>query len=177
MSPRIPPLSAAEFAERAGSARLDGVTPRALEDAPLLNILATFGHHPGLLAGFLPLGRALNAASLPERDRELVILRVARNNDCHYERAHHARIASSLGIDLTAEPDAADRDLLTAVDELGTGEHRISDASWERLRKRYSTPQLLELLTLAGTYTMVAYVLNSCGTPVEDWVDSERETK
>lgn len=177
--PRITPLSAEEFAARADAAEVSGAVPAALDGAGLLNVVATFGHHPELLSALIPLGSALQRSNLPHRDRELIILRVAHHNHCHYEWEHHARIAGTAGItaeelSLLSEPldpsehARSDAALLQAVDELAGPGHRISDDTWAHLAARYDTQQLLELLTLAGTYTFLAYVLNSCDTPPED---------
>jgi AhpD family alkylhydroperoxidase len=111
--------------------------------------------------------------TLPRRDTELVILRVAANCGSEYERGHHERLARRAG--LTADeiarvaegPDApgwSDRDatLLRAVDELHVG-RRISDALWAQLAAERSAVDLIELCLLVGHYEMLAMTIESLG--------------
>jgi hypothetical protein len=74
-------------------------------------------------------------------------------------------------VDGPEHPDwsEADRTLLRAVDELHDA-HTLSAATWEALAERHSTPQLLELLTLVGTYGTVAGILNACRVPLDGWL-------
>lgn len=60
--------------------------------------------------------------------------------------------------------------LLRAVDELRGPQAMVSAQTWQQLASRYDQRQLLELLALIGTYTMVAHILNSCGVAIDDWL-------
>jgi hypothetical protein len=62
-----------------------------------------------------------------------------------------------------AETDAL---LLRAVDELVEA-RRLADSTWTALAGRYSVPQLLQLILLAGHYVMLAGFLNSARVAVE----------
>ncbi|MFD9888157.1 carboxymuconolactone decarboxylase family protein [Amycolatopsis sp. NPDC059027] len=148
---------------------------------PVLNVLATVGNHPGLLTGLAPLLGAISTGLLPARDRELVILRVAWHTRARYEWAHHVVIAGGTGLTEQeiariphgqGEPGWSDLDaaLLRAVDELHGPRAAVSDRTWQQLAAHYDHRQLLELLALTGTYTLVAYVLNSCRVPIDDWL-------
>lgn len=120
----------------------------------------------------MPWGK-LNAA-----DRERIILRVAWNCRSRYEWGQHAAIAAGIGVSAEELPQIAagpqhpawaapQRLLLTACDELHM-DRKISDATWQRLALLYSQPLLIEILLLIGHYQMLAGVLNSCGTPLEE---------
>ncbi|MFC4078470.1 carboxymuconolactone decarboxylase family protein [Amycolatopsis samaneae] len=164
----------------------DGPMAAHLAAHPVLNVLATIGNHPGLLTGLAPLLEAIGTGLLPARDRELVVLRVAWHTRARYEWAHHvvigagaglteqeiSRIPSGPGAPGWSEHDAA---LLRAVDELNGPSAAVSEETWARLSVRYDQRQLLELLALTGTYTLVAYVLNSCRVRVDDWLGDPAE--
>ncbi len=62
---------------------------------------------------------------------------------------------------------AADRELLEFADEL-CGTNTVSDETWDRLAARWSEPELLELLVVAGFYRLVSGLLNGAGVQLED---------
>lgn len=141
---------------------------------PLPGILGLLAHHPKLGADWLTFSAGLlDAPALDPRDRELLVLRVASRTGCRYEWVQHARMGRGAG--LTPDEIAAvrdpfggagwsddDLDLLVAADELIDG-HRVADATWGRLARRFSERQLLELLFVVGSYLCLALVLNSAG--------------
>ena len=63
-----------------------------------LNIFTTLGHHPELFRRWISFGGALLAGQLPGRVRELAILRTAVRAQADYEWAHHAPMATELGV-------------------------------------------------------------------------------
>lgn len=170
-SPRIAPVTADELSEQ--QKELLGSTRGGLQAA---NIFATLVRAPGLFRRWLPFGGKLLAGKLPARDRELLILRTAWNCRADYEWGHHVAIGLDAGltreeIDRVAEgPGAgwppADLLLLQAADELHR-DQRLADATWEALRARYDTQQLVELPMLVGHYHLVAMTLNSLGVELE----------
>ncbi|MEV7359179.1 MBL fold metallo-hydrolase [Kitasatospora sp. NPDC091276] len=184
-APRLAPRPASEVAALAG--RLSGPAAQVLAGGagplagrPVLNVLATIGHHPDLLVALVPLLTQLAQGLLPPRERELAILRTAHRTGCAYEWHHHARLGAAAGLTgpeiarVLGGPDApgwseGDRALLRAVDEL-CGDHALSPATWRELAARHSTPQLLELLALVGAYALVVGIVNSCGVPLDDWL-------
>lgn len=184
-TPRLAPCPAAELAALAG--RLEGPAAQLLAEGagplagrPVLNVLATIGHHPDLLVTLAPLLAQLNQGLLPFRERELAILRTAHRTGSAYEWEHHVRLGAVAGLtgpEIARVPEGpdhpdwtdADRTLLRAVDELRDG-HALAPATWQALSDRYSVPQLLELLALVGIYGMVAGILNTCQVPLESWL-------
>ncbi len=109
--------------------------------------------------------------SLPRRDTELLILRVADNCGCSYEWQQHDRIARAAGLDgdavarVRVGPGAdgwSQRQtlLLLAADELHA-QRDISDELWTRLCAELSDVELIELCMLVGHYEMLAMTLNS----------------
>lgn len=169
--PRVPPRREASW---------DDVTRqvleplRALGSGRVLNIFATLAHHPLLLKRWLVFGNHVLAKStLPERERELVILRTGYLCGSEYEWGQHVQIARRCGVSeeeierVAAGPDAPgwsadDVALLRAADELHR-DSRIGDATWEALGARWDTKGLLDLIFTVGQYHLVAMALNSLG--------------
>jgi 4-carboxymuconolactone decarboxylase len=146
------------------------------------NIFTTFARHPGLFRAWLPLGGyLLSRGKLPDRDRELLILRTAVNCRSDYEWGQHVIIG--LASDLSREeidrvpagPDAEgwsehDAFLLRAADELHAGV-RVEDDTWAGLSRIYADVQLMEAVMLVGHYRMVAGALESFGVELDDWLE------
>jgi len=164
-----------------GHSTLTGSAAAHLAAKPVPNVLATIGNHPDLLTSLTPLLAAISTGLLPARDRALVILRVSWQQRARYEWAHHVAIGRSAAVTeqdlarIAAGPDAAgwsvfDAALMRAVDELRGQQATVSDQTWQQLASQYDQRQLLELLALIGTYTMVAHILNSCGVRIDDWL-------
>lgn len=138
------------------------------------NLFTTIGRHRRLLRPWLRFAAALMPrGALPRRDSELVILRVAHNCRCEYERRHHARLAALSGLseaEVAAIPAGAERHpwsrrqaaLLRATDELHA-DRTISYGLWAELREVLSETELIELPMLVGHYEMVAMTVNALG--------------
>jgi AhpD family alkylhydroperoxidase len=136
------------------------------------NVFTTLARHRRLFRAWLRfVARLMPWGTLPRRDTELVILRVAHNCGCAYEWGHHERIAQRAGLSreqvgrVTAGPSASgwtprEVALLRAADELHD-ERMLSDELWGQLAGPLSEPQLIELCLLIGHYEMLAMTLNS----------------
>jgi len=170
-APRIPPGGRREVGVRTWlfsriAGRVTGTTPP--------NLFLTLGRHPKLFHGWLRFaGRLMPRGTLPRRDTELVILRVAHLASCEYEWHHHVRLGRRAGftdadISRIAEGPHADgwserqAVLLEAVDAL----HRDRDldgATWESLRRQLDERETIEFLLLVGHYEMLATTINTLG--------------
>ena len=167
MTPRIAPggrrdvgLFAWTFGRIAG--RVAGTNPP--------NLFMTMARQRKLFRGWLFFaGRLMPGGSLPRRDTELVILRVAHLRDCGYEFEHHVRLGRRAGVTaadverVQEGPDAEgwsarERALLTAADEL-IGQRRLRDPTWDALREHLAEAQAVEFLFLVGHYDMLATFL------------------
>ncbi|WP_330342546.1 carboxymuconolactone decarboxylase family protein [Streptomyces sp. NBC_00557] len=147
-------------------------------DGRLANVFTTLVRHNGLFRHFLPFGtHLLRGGRLPDRTRELLILRTAYNTRAGYEWGRHVPLARAAGITgeevrrVGAGPDAqgwapTDACLLRAADELHR-DARLSAATWFALATDHDEAQLIEITMLVGQYHMVAFFLNSVGTPLE----------
>ncbi|MFV2038974.1 MAG: carboxymuconolactone decarboxylase family protein [Acidimicrobiales bacterium] len=174
--PRIEPLADAELHGKA----LELMQPMLDADRGF-NIFRTMAHHPDLARRWLVFGNHVLAKStLPSRERELVILRVAWLCQAEYEWAHHKLIGIDSG--LTAEQierikegpatgwSELDRLALTATDELHH-DKIISDVTWAGLCVHWSEQQLMDLVFAVGQYTLVSMALRSFGVPLDDFLD------
>jgi 4-carboxymuconolactone decarboxylase len=170
--PRIAPVT------EAGATEKQRELLSALGGMAHLNVFATAVNHPKLFRSWLGFaGRLLQGSTLPPRDREIVILRVAYLCESPYEWGQHVQIARDAGLHddeivrVAEGPDAEgwpawDALLIRATDEL-VRDHRLGEGTWDRLTEAYGTEQLIELPMLAGAYAMLAGLLNSVEVETE----------
>jgi 4-carboxymuconolactone decarboxylase len=162
-------------------ALLSKMTPPGAPD--ILALFRVLAHNPDMAermtgwGGYL-LGRK---ASLPLRDREIVIDRVCARCGAEYEwGVHIAAFAKAAGLTDAQNTAIAggsaddsslaarDRLLVRMADELHDTAH-VGDGLWRELEAVWSPPQLLELLMLAGWYHAISYVCNAARVPLESW--------
>ena len=162
--------------------RIEPLSPDAavslLGETRPLNIFLTLAKNEDLFTSFLSLGSYLlsRKGAIPRREREIVILRIGWRSGSDYEFGQHTLIGLHVGltveeigrlatdgVDGWAAPDAA---LVAMCDDL-CRDNVVSDGTWGRLAERWSEPQLLELLVLAGFYRLVSGFLRSVGVQRE----------
>lgn len=118
------------------------------------------------------LGYAIFTTDFPAREKELVICTIARELDCVFEWAAHAKAALEAGI--SAEAIAAIRDgkapqgltgaeapFVRYVQQLLRPPHRIADPLFQELRHRLGDARLAELTGIIGAYAGLACSLNA----------------
>jgi alkylhydroperoxidase family enzyme len=176
--PRIPPLPPEERSDEV-NALLDAGIAGTDHSLGELNLFPTLARHPKLFRKWLPFGGyLLGGATLPARDRELLILRTSARCKSNYEWSHHAVIARRVGIEqptidrVLQGPDAEgwsahEATLMRAVDELHDNA-ALTDDTWAALASEYDQAQLIETTMLVGEYHMVAFTLNATGVELED---------
>ncbi len=172
--PRLPPLTI-ETAEGESKAQLERAEARG---GPVLNITRTLAHYPELSSAWGRFARhVLAGSSLPERERELIILRMGWNCQSGYEFGQHRRMGQEAGLSLDevervkegpghdawTPHEAA---LLQAADELHSDAF-VSDATWNKLAERYNTHQMMDVVFAAGQYNLVSMALNTLGVQLE----------
>jgi alkylhydroperoxidase family enzyme len=170
-SPRIEPIDLDDVTDPELADTLAGALT---VDGRPLNIFGALGHHPKLLKRFnLMGGFILNKGLLPERERELVILRIGWNAQAVYEFGQHTVIGLRCGLTddeiaaVTKAPDAHrwsadDLALIAMADELAADDC-VTDVTWAALAARWNDAELVELLVVAGFYRLVSGFLNSAG--------------
>ncbi|WP_168704731.1 carboxymuconolactone decarboxylase family protein [Gordonia paraffinivorans] len=167
-TPRVAPgglreLGPFNFVFARGAALVIGV-----EDA---HIFSTLGRAKGLFRGWLHFsGRMMPFGSLPRKDTEMVIIRVAHLRGCEYELDHHRRLGRRAGITdaefdrILEGPDGGwgdrERAILRAVDELVTGKD-VSDIAWAALSRHLDARRLIEFTLLVGQYDSLATTIHT----------------
>ena len=145
---------------------------------PVGNIFRMLAHTPKLLRRFLALGGELrNGTALDPTLRELALMTVGRLTGAEYEFTHHWNLALRVGVS---------REQLEHLDEFETSSLfndqerlvmryaleatmnvRVSDATFEALRKSLDTRRLMELVQNVAFYNMVVRILVPLGVEVE----------
>jgi alkylhydroperoxidase family enzyme len=178
---RIAPLPEPDWGEDLGrilASRPPGAGRRLGDN----NIFPTLARHERLFKAWLPFGGfLLGRGVIPARERELVILRTARNCGSSYEWGQHVVIGEAAGLSreeiervASSEQgegfDEADVELLRAADELHR-DAKISPETWSLLASRHDEPFLIELTMLVGHYHLVAFALNSLEVELDDGLE------
>jgi alkylhydroperoxidase family enzyme len=153
--------------------------PRDSDRPKALNALGTLARHPALTRAFNTFnGHILFATTLSDRQRELIVLRVASIRHADYEWAQHVVLAGDAGLteDEIARvgegPSASgwktlDRALLAAVDEL-VRDAMVSDDTWAALADELDERQLMDVVFTVGTYDALAMAFRSFGIELDD---------
>lgn len=134
-------------------------------------VFAVLQQHPRLFWSWLGFAaQMMPYGQLPQRWRELLILRTAWNSRCRYEWGQHVQIAQQVGLSAqhigwaagrgAPEATQVEHALLQACDEL-CGLASLSQHSKDTLQSHLNAAQLLELQMLVGHYRMLAGVINS----------------
>jgi NAD(P)-dependent dehydrogenase (short-subunit alcohol dehydrogenase family)/alkylhydroperoxidase family enzyme len=149
-----------------------GAIARAAGTGSAPHLFKTLARHRRLFRAWLLFAGALMPrGSLPRADTELVILRVAHNCGCEYERRHHELLALAAGLEtrdverVRSGPSAAGWStrqslLLRAVDELYR-RRALSDQLFAELDGVLSDVELIELLMLVGHCELLAMTISS----------------
>jgi 4-carboxymuconolactone decarboxylase len=149
------------------------------------NIFRTLVQHPKLARSWLRFaGYILSRQTLPERDREIAILRIGCLNQAPYEWEQHVIIGKRTGLTdedidrITKGPKAGwdrhDAAILQAADDLFE-KSVVSDETWKTLAERYNTQQMMDLVFTIGQYNLVSWALNSFGVPLDDFLPGAKK--
>ncbi len=158
---------------------LKRASPRWRDSEPL-SIFRVWARHPKLGRAIGPTGAfLLNDGDVEAADRELIILRICAKTGAEYEWGVHAAGYSPRSgltpstIEATAclatdDPSWSEKErmLLRLVDEFEEFVD-VSDDLWAELMKRWTEPQILELLLIAGFYRFVSFTARATRTPAE----------
>lgn len=171
--PRLPPLTEADAPAEAR---------RILADWPY-NLHRVLARNVPTLTRWMPYAEhILRDNTLPPRERELAILRVAWNARSEYEWGLHARLARSLGFsdeDLVnvarggsgnAHWQPQEAAVLDAVDDI-MARWEIGDAAWAVLAESFDDRQLIDLIFVTGQFMLVAVTLKSLRVPLEPGIE------
>ncbi len=151
-------------------------------DSEPLTLFRVWARHPRLGGALGSVGSfLLNQGEVEAADRELIILRTCAKAGAEYEWGVHAAGyspragLSPAAIEATVCLETGDsswskreRLLLRLVDEFEECID-VSDVLWAKLVDRWTEPQILELLLIAGFYRFVAFTARATRTPLESW--------
>ncbi|MFX1450096.1 MAG: carboxymuconolactone decarboxylase family protein [Promethearchaeota archaeon] len=186
--PRIPPMSDEEcikkfekFADESEWAKevqfvIDKVNTYK---GKIYNWMKVYMEHPELfMRSLMLIYHVLSQSTLPDRDREILIIRISWLCGAEYVWAQHKILGAMSGLKtkeirrITEGPDAEgwspiDATLIQAVDELYTN-CLISENTWKILAEHYDKRQLIDLLSTVGWYNSVCMFLNTLGAPLDE---------
>lgn len=175
--PLRPPPYEPEVAAAVQSTAFKGLSP--------LNLRLALANHPRLGPAFQAMAHVvLFQCALPERDREIAIIRTGALTRSEYEWGMHVSIyAAKCG--LSAEQvgeltqgagwerlsptlwSESDRLIVRMVDELHH-HSTVSDATWQALSATWPQDQVIELIFASSFYHMAAFFLNAAAVPLEE---------
>ncbi|MFZ4832081.1 carboxymuconolactone decarboxylase family protein [Rouxiella sp. Mn2063] len=135
----------------------------------------------GLLAtscsakGYLSLGSSFPAGKLENKDREMIIMRVGSLSHSAYEKMQHYSLALKSGwtekeISLIESGTLAterEATILEFVEEC-VAEVKVSDKTFEKVRKYYDDTQIAELTLIVGHYMMTARFVETLEIPLDE---------
>ena len=150
---------------------------RVLRSEPA-NIFRVLGRHPGLFRAWLRYSsKLMPRGTLPRRDAELVILRVAWRTGAAYEWHQHVLLGARSGlsadeIERAASEDATgwgprDSMLIAATDEL-LASSRLGDDTWAAIERELDVKGAIELCMLVGQYQGLGTALGGLGVQIEE---------
>jgi alkylhydroperoxidase family enzyme len=175
--PLRPPPYEPEVAAAVQNNAFKGLSP--------LNLRLALANHPRLGPAFQAMAHVvLFQCALPERDREIAIIRTGALTRSEYEWGMHVSIYAgkcglsteqvgeltrSTGWDrltpsLWSEPE---RLIVRMVDELHH-HSTVSDTAWQALSANWPQDQVIELIFASSFYHMAAFFLNAAAVPLED---------
>ena len=174
--PRIEPIDLDDVTDDELRTTLAGAL--TLDGRPL-NIFGVLGHHPKLLKRFNLLGGfILNKGLIPERERELVILRVGHLCGSSYEVHQHRKISAAIGLSQEKiDGTARDADpklyqgrelLVVRMTEQVVRKVKADDELFAAAVAALGHERTMELLIVIGLYVMLAQVLENAEVALEE---------
>lgn len=147
----------------------------------LLNIFKVFGHTPELGAVFTDTVMAiLKDSELDWATKELLILKATHRNDCQYCVVQHETLSKRLGISEEKIADIggdkyktskhftdSEKTLLDLTMQIGVDANRLSKDLWDRLRKHFTEPQIVEAVFTITTYIAISKFGDALGVGLE----------
>ena len=126
-------------------------------------------HLPEMARPAAELGHQIRyEGALSDHDRELAIIATAVAHACDFEWDTHVGLARAAGVAEAAITAVRDGDVIVeSPDNVIVGlvremcaTSRVSDATYAAARERLGTRGVVELTTLVGYYTLLAFVIN-----------------
>jgi AhpD family alkylhydroperoxidase len=143
-------------------------------------IVAALAHVPELLEVCVPfLAVVYGPGALPARAKELVVLRTSALLGCRYCVEAHCVVALDTGLSdaevrslrgdgapvAATFADERDGTLLDWVEAVAGGTGAVDPHRLEKLRARYTTPEVVEITTVLGATVMLNRFCTALGLP------------
>ncbi len=163
----------------AGEAALEALLSGPLAGFTQLNTFRMFAHAPQAGRAWLGVTHAvLNHLALPAALREIAILQVARETDCLYMWAQHARMARRAGVDdglITSidrggeipARDGSDEALVRRAGREAASVGRITAPTFDQVIARLGHRAAVELVMVIGHYLAGAVFLKTTEVGME----------
>ena len=144
-----------------------------------LNVFKMMAHAETNFRPLVRLGSAILASQkLPAKLRELAILQVAHLSKARYEWVQHVALAVLTGVtrpqieaiekgNVTAACFNKDEQLVLAFATEVMRDVRCSDATFAKVRAKFSPQEIVELTLAVGYYMMIARLCETTGVDVE----------
>ncbi len=144
-----------------------------------LNIHNMMAHHPDLTLAWMNFRyHIVRDSTLTARQRELLILRTARNCQAEYEWEHHVVRGRQAGLsdsEIERIKDDAEAQawherealLLQAADDFYR-DFKMSDSTYRGLSAYFDAKQLLDICCTVGMYMTLALIIKSFEVPLEE---------
>lgn len=127
--------------------------------------------HPEIFRCQMEMGTVLFQGRIPQREREIAILRIGWLCRAPYEWGQHVNIAYRIGLGSDAIErvrlgssapgwTAHEAAILRGVEEL-LEEKALSNETWDTLAQSWDEAQLIEFPTMVGQYVATAFVQNT----------------
>lgn len=128
-------------------------------------------HRPEMARPAAELGHQIRyEGSLSDHDRELAIITVAQAHSCGFEWDTHIGLARTAGVSEATIAALEDGDAVGSPDDVIVGFVRelcaastVSDSAHAAAEDRLGAAGTVELSTLVGYYTLLAFVMNAAG--------------
>ena len=154
-------------------------------DGKPINIFRVLMNNPKLARKWGTFGAyILGGSTLPEREREIAILRIGWLNQSPYEFEQHVIIGKRSGLtDAEIEMikkgpsagwSAKDKAIVQAADDLFENSI-ISDSTWAALSSTWSLEQTMDFVFTIGQYNLVSWALNSFGVPLDEYLPGAKK--
>lgn len=149
----------------------------SLQPGKTVNVYRAIANNPPVLEGFRAyLGSLWNHSGLSDRERELVILAVAREMDSVYEFHQHVNVANIVDVPRDDVRAIGTRDLAGFDDREATlvryaravVDGEVDDAVFEDLAAEYDDEAVAGATALAAGYQALAQVIDALGVELED---------
>jgi alkylhydroperoxidase family enzyme len=143
-----------------------------------VNLYKALANHPAFVGAWTEFAQSMRAdTKTPRALRELMILRSGQVQESEYEWAQHLRMARKAGVReaqieqlagwrTSGEFDAKERAALALLEGVTAG--KVDDPAWQAAAGVFSREEMVELVMVAGFYSMVARVLDALRVELDD---------